>query len=87
MIFVVVAAKSAGCQDGTQQAPPLPCEDQAPRECLVDTVEQATSSQFENYVYCACMTDDGQSRGYVAAGKNLLSSRNSLETPGNGHSH
>lgn len=66
MIFIVMAARSSGCQDGVQQTPDPPCREQAPLECLVDTVEQASDSQFDHYVYCACMTDDGSAKGYIA---------------------
>jgi hypothetical protein len=44
-----------------------PCEDQAPMECLPETIEQADSSNFVRYRYCACMTVDGMALGYIAA--------------------
>lgn len=45
----------------------IPCEEQAPSECIGETIEQATESQFIYYVYCACMTDEGFAKGYIAA--------------------
>jgi hypothetical protein len=43
-----------------------PCEEQAPPDCLRETIEQAVDSQFVHYCYCACMTTEGLSKGYVA---------------------
>jgi hypothetical protein len=50
---------------GDAVRPQTPCEDQAPPECIDETIEQADSSQFARYRYCACMTDDG-AKGYLA---------------------
>jgi hypothetical protein len=50
-----------------RQREQTPCEDQAPQECVGETIEQASSSQFIHYSYCACMTDDGLAKGYIAA--------------------
>ena len=44
-----------------------PCEEQAPPECLRETIEQAMDSQFVHYCYCACMTTEGLGKGYVAS--------------------
>lgn len=67
-LVVVILIQPQGCQNSTQQPVPTgPCEEQPPIECIADTIEQASSSQFEHYVYCACVTDDGLSKGYVAA--------------------
>lgn len=65
LVMVVVAHLLVDCSpmEWHQQTP---CEDQAPPECFEDTVEQASSSQFSRYRYCACMTDDG-AKGYIAA--------------------
>ena len=86
MIFVVIAAVAGrdGCRGGAQ-APPSngPCEEQPPIECIAETIEQASSSQFEHYVYCACVTDDGLSKGYVAASKNSFNNPRASGIPSN----
>ena len=68
ILFTAILFRPDGCQSSV---PDDPCRDQAPLECLANTVEQASSSQFEHYVYCACVTDDGESKGYVAADKSI----------------
>lgn len=72
-LFAMILVQPHGCQGSTQQPVPTgPCEEQPPIECIANTIEQASSSQFEHYVYCACVTDDGLSKGYVAAIKRPL---------------
>lgn len=78
-LFLAILAQPDGCQS---EAPGTPCEDQAPPECLAKTIEQATSSQFEHYVYCACVTVEGLSKGYVAASKRPASTQKLLEISG-----
>jgi hypothetical protein len=80
-LFLAILAQPDGCQS---EAPGTPCEDQAPPECLVKTIEQATSSQFEHYVYCACVTVEGLSKGYVAASNSPVSTQKLLEITGRG---
>ena len=82
-LFLAILAQPDGCQsDAPTDAPTSPCEDQAPPECLVKTIEQATSSQFEHYVYCACVTVEGLSKGYVAASQRHASTQKLLEISG-----
>lgn len=74
--FVIVASMSvaivpffiygSSCSNNNY-VPEDPCHDQLPPECIAETVEQASSSQFAHYVYCGCMTVDGTALGYVAA--------------------
>lgn len=72
-LFAAILIQPQGCRGSTQQSvPTAPCEEQPPIECIANTIEQASSSQFEHYVYCACVTDDGLSKGYVAAIKRPL---------------
>lgn len=68
VLLGVVAAFLVLAGDGNDEVVDheTPCEEQAPPECLRETIEQAVDSQFRNYVYCACMTEDGLAKGYVA---------------------
>jgi hypothetical protein len=81
-LFVAILFQPEGCDQWRRPALDSPCEDQAPSECLVDTIEQASSSQFEHYVYCACVTVEGLSKGYVAASKRPASTQKLLEITG-----
>lgn len=63
---------------GIEYVPDDPCGDQAPPECIADTVEQASSSQFIHYVYCGCVTVDGIALGYVAADAQMSKGRSEI---------
>jgi hypothetical protein len=64
---VVVAHLVVDCGPGGGFRQQTPCEDQAPPECVDETIEQASVSQFVRYRYCACMTYEGLAKGYIAA--------------------
>lgn len=67
LVVVTWLALTYGWGDGLQRRQETPCEDQAPPECIDETIEQASSSQFVRYRYCACMTTEGAAKGYIAA--------------------
>lgn len=86
ILFVTILVQPESC--GPQApVPTSPCEDQSPPECLVKTIEQASSSQFEHYVYCACVTVEGLSKGYVATSKRPVSTQKLLEISGRDEPH
>jgi len=76
-IIVVLVAVLAGRAYlySEPEVPRVPCRDQAPPECLMDTVElgwtNGISRQFEHYFYCACLTADGTTKGYMAADEEM----------------
>jgi len=43
------------------------CARAAPRECVRSTIESSRSRDFNGYYYCACVTSNGMSKGFIAA--------------------
>lgn len=75
LVLFAVGIVYVACHSSEPEVPRRPCREQAPPECLVDTVERGWTNginrQFDHYFYCACLTADGTTKGYLAADEEM----------------
>ena len=70
--LVVLTAAASFCAQprrpgGDTSSQERDCIRSAPPECVRDTVERASRTDFRGFLYCACVTANGTAKGFMAA--------------------